>query len=53
MKFTNEQKDILIRMIENELEYYERKKDIYEEDEEYIEELEKILKKLKGGERYA
>ena len=53
MKFTNEQKDILIRMIENELEYYERKEDIYEEDEEYIGELKKILKKLKGGERYA
>lgn len=49
MNFTNVQKDILIRMIVNELEYYETKEDIYEDDIEYIEELKKVLKKL-GGE---
>lgn len=49
MKFTNEQKNILKRLLENELEYYETKEDIYDDDIEYIKELMKILKKLEKG----
>jgi len=47
MKLTSLQKDILIRLLENELVYYDTKEDIYEEDIEYIEELKKILEKVK------
>lgn len=46
MKLTNTQKDILVILIRNELEYYDRKEDIYEEDIEYIKELKEILKKV-------
>jgi hypothetical protein len=46
IKFTDEQLDMLVTLIRNELEYYERKEDIYPEDEEYIAELKKILEKV-------
>lgn len=45
MKLTNEEKDILIRLIKNELEYYEEKEDLFMDDVDYIEKLENILKK--------
>ena len=46
MKLTDIEKDILSRLIENELEYYERKEDMYKEDVEYVKILMKILKKV-------
>lgn len=48
MKLTSEQKDILRIIVANELEYYDRKEDIYEEDIEYINELKKIYVELGG-----
>lgn len=44
--FEGEERDILMMLLKNELEYYARKEDIYEEDEEYIEMLKKILEKV-------
>lgn len=46
MKLTNEEKDILIRLIENELEYYKEKEDLFMDDVDYIEKLNDILKKV-------
>lgn len=46
MKLTNEEKDILKIILNNEIEYYEDKEDSYPEDEEYLEKLKKIEKKL-------
>lgn len=46
MKLTNEEKDILISLIKNELEYYEEKEDLFMDDVDYIEKLKDILKKV-------
>ena len=46
MKLTKEEKEILKRMIDNELEYYEMKEDMYQDDIDFIKKLYKILKKL-------
>ena len=46
MKLTNEEKDILTRLIKNELEYYEEKEDLFMDDLDYVEKLNDILKKV-------
>lgn len=46
MKLTNEEKDILIRLINNELEYYKEKEDLFMDDVDYVEKLNDILKKV-------
>lgn len=50
MKLSDIQKDILIRILENEIQYYEEKEDIYEEDINYIEELKEVLRKVEESE---
>ena len=46
IRITYEEIDILQMLLKNELEYYDRKEDIYKEDSEYIELLKNILKKI-------
>ena len=46
MKFNDEEKDIIITMIQNELEYYEHKEDFDDIDAEFVEKLKEILRKL-------
>lgn len=48
MKLTNEEKNIIDRLINNELEYYDQKEDYDELDKDFVLKLKKILIKLKG-----
>lgn len=46
IRFKDEELDILVMLIKNELEYYERKEDMYPEDYEYVEKLKEIMMKV-------
>ena len=47
MKLSENQLYMLYRIVELELEYYDRKEDMYQEDKEYQKELKKIFDKIK------
>lgn len=49
MKLNSFDKDILINLIQRELEYYEKKEDIYDEDIKFIKSLYKMLNQLLEG----
>lgn len=48
MKLNNEEKDIIKRMIINELNYYQDIEDKNKEEKEYIKTLIKLLNKMEG-----
>lgn len=49
MKLNNEEKDIIKRMIINELNYYQDIEDKNKEEKEYIKTLKNILKKINNN----